>query len=482
MSKTNKTIIAAIVGVAAAYTGGSWYLGKQIQSGIEATIADANTRYASQTFSGLNDAPDLVETIEYDRGIFSSSAKYNITAVGAQGKTIAYEVTSDIDHGFFPKQAVANGIYTPLLAYANTSFNLSKDIANQVGLEQDTAAANAISTVKLNGNSTSNVSILPLVIDIDDVVLDFSGGNMTVDLKNHQSNADINGVFDTYSIKHKVDNEVIEIKDITINSKVNLLDDGNNQSTSILFDSVGLFSSNNDIETNAKNIKIDLESEQKNDILKAQVKYNIEQIFVDNKDVGNFDFGVQLDNFNLPVLIAIGQKYTELIDKHGVTSFSDLNLSSTEQQQWIEQIMPFLAAKPSIHINPLAWGNSAGTSQASFKISVSGAEQNNDSTISVEKIVENATFNLQVSRAMIMEMFKVMAQGNDGAQGADEVGAMLFDQYANLLVSQGLATQDDDNLFVSIDVSPAQDQTSINDKTMTLNEFFMLAFGLIMFM
>lgn len=484
MSKANKKIIAILVGVAAAYTTASWYIGKQIESGIQTTVSDANKRYSSQTFSGLKeDNNHLLSLVEYKRGIFSSNAKYNVNAVTTTGEHIQYQLISDISHGFFPKAAISNGVYSPLLAYADTVFNIPQHIADKINLKNINQVASATTKVGFDGDSNTILDLVKLSIDLeDDATYDFSGGKFIIDISNNQSNADVVGNFDYYSIKQVTNNETIDIKDISINSQIELQENGNKQNTTVLLKSLDISSLDGSFQTIANDISINIDSKQENEILDAAVTYRIPDLSIDNRNVGKFDFGFKLDSFNLPALIEISQEYMQILDKYGANSIGSIALNPQDQEQWLSKFKPFLAAKPSLTIEPISWGNDAGSSQAFLQISLTDPQGPSSDTIDIEKIVDDANLKIEISKAMIMELFTALAEGSDGSEGADEVGAMLFDQYANLLADQGLAVLDGDKLSISVNVNPTNDQASINDKVMTLNEFFMLAFGLMMFL
>src|SRR5690625_5125463 len=98
MKKT--TIIAVvIVLVGGTYSGSAWYVGKQAQQSITHAVAQTNERAVHVLGPDLTGNRFRIDILDYQRGVFTSTAQYVIHTVDAHGKPMEYVLQDYIQHG-----------------------------------------------------------------------------------------------------------------------------------------------------------------------------------------------------------------------------------------------------------------------------------------------------------------------------------------------------------------------------------------------
>lgn len=115
MKKTALAIAIPVV-IAGAAIAGAWYTGTRVEQEVNRGITEANELF-KQEAPGLGAYLTLVDI---QRGLFSSSARYNLTFTGKDGEQPQTLVFTDrLEHGPFPASRLAAGKLAPVMAQSH---------------------------------------------------------------------------------------------------------------------------------------------------------------------------------------------------------------------------------------------------------------------------------------------------------------------------------------------------------------------------
>ncbi|MDR2838302.1 MAG: YdgA family protein [Azonexus sp.] len=174
-----KSVMAggAVVVLAAAYAGGAWYTGTRLEAEIPAQVEKLNqTLSESYPMFGIK-----VEQLSYERGFFSSHARYGVAvaglAEGAQpwlpGGAVEFDLT--IEHGPFPLGALKRGSVTPQMAYSHAELVNTATLKPLFDMAGGQTPLTSDGIFAYGGGSQSWLSIAPLRLEKDGNKIDFSG-------------------------------------------------------------------------------------------------------------------------------------------------------------------------------------------------------------------------------------------------------------------------------------------------------------------
>ena len=111
--------VAVVVVVAGGLIGGASYTGKRIEAASVKRLEEANAFLtAKYPYLGLKLVAD-----RYDRGLFSTNARYVLTSNVAPdpAKPNRIDIDAHIDHGPFPAGAISSGHFAPRAAFVRAS-------------------------------------------------------------------------------------------------------------------------------------------------------------------------------------------------------------------------------------------------------------------------------------------------------------------------------------------------------------------------
>ena len=154
-----------IVVLAGAWLGGTWYTGKRLEAEAPARLAELNQRLARV----YPDYGMKIEQVSFQRGFFSSHARYGLSMVGKdqdlghpQLPEGALQVDVTADHGPFPLQALAHGDLAPQLAWVHSEIVQTDALKPMIdGMWHGKTPASSDMALSYGGNTRSTLNIAP---------------------------------------------------------------------------------------------------------------------------------------------------------------------------------------------------------------------------------------------------------------------------------------------------------------------------------
>lgn len=482
--KKTPVLLGAVVAVGALYVGSTWYVGKQAQQAIEQGVAQINERVVKMLGPDLSASQFHIQIEAYERGVLSSSGRYVIHTSDSDGQPMQYVMHDHLQHGPFPLDLLKKGVFAPQLGYSRAQMEVTPAIREWFDASEADTPLAAETRVGFGGQGISTWAFAPFELERGQQHISFSGGTLQVAFNKGVNNNTASGQFDRYSMVDSALGEHIELRNIQLGSTTREVAAGHFEHHSTARVKLLTFWVNHDMQpVHIEDLDVALASTQQQHLLDAGIRYDAARILVEGSDLGRMTASGAVNRLDIPALTALQNTYAELARKHGGDPNEPFEPTLEEQQLLEAQLRPILAAGPRLVLDPLEWTNPAGRVHANASVSLRDPGDVDDAFLPevLRQLVDSASLHLSVDRAMVVELFRQVAGGNEDEQEqAGEFGGMLFDQYAEILGGIGLATLSNGTLSLSLEATPGEDRFVLNGDVLTTDQLMILMLGLML--
>lgn len=482
--KKSAKLLTAIVILGAAYTGASWYVGKQAQATIEQLVERANDRLIEALGVNLPERGVRVAISEYKRHVFSSDVIYTLQMKDNQGAPVEYLLSDHLQHGPFPLGALQSGHFAPLMALSHARMIPSTATQKWFDSLQGQSPVAATTQIKFSGEGSSVWQLKPLDVKDDGDSLKFSGGVVDATLSNNFQDSVVKGAFETLEYTSARSGDSLEIHGIALNSATNVAGEPsvvktNSQALAEQFKLV----SGEGAPVQLNKVAISLDSEQRNNRLEGALQYSFGGIRMGEADFGSLVAGFKGSNLDVQALTDLVVTYDRIKAQHNLGPDDELELTEDDAAQLRNKLWAVLDSQPTVSIDPFVWKNGKGESTLNLKINLarpSGPGASDDAALLLPQLIKRLELNLAIAKPMFIQTFSQIqaVQGGAGNSNAAMMGAMVFDMYASRLARAGLAAQEDGKLSTGIRYE--NHSVEVNGKAMSVPEFIQRALSVMM--
>lgn len=434
--KKSTGLVTLVVVLAAAYGGSTWYTGKKTEALVSEKVAQFNTLAAEQMQQmGLSESV-VMNVLDYQRGVFSSTARYTITIKPSDTEDTPLELTFDdkISHGPLPMSAMALGNFTPVAALSRSTLVKTKDTEGWYKLTGDKTPLWADSLVGFDGAVDTNVHFEAIKHQGNEISVDFSGGQLRTKAGGKSKDIVVTGNFpkllvDDISedpLKLQASNFVVDFKqdgDINVNGT---------QVGKLSVDNVKMHTAETDGIT-FKQIAVNSDAVTKDSISDTKVIYTVSDlVFEDKANLGSIELSMNFDRVYAPAISALSKLISDSNLKNDMGS-----VDGPTAQKIIELVMQVLEQKPVLRIEPLRWYTAAGESKATLRVDF----QKPDATLQQLKespelwveAIPAAQLDVSISKPML----RGLATDMDKAEGLtpEEGNAAMLDMMLDAAVA-----------------------------------------------
>lgn len=452
----------ALVVLAAAYVGASWYAGQQAQQRIEAWVTQANQDIAAQ-WHAQAETPTL-KIAAYDRGLLHSRIRYVLAYHDEQGAAHELGLTDALQHGPWPLAALRAGHWAPLAAYSRVVPEPGGDWEawTQV-MPQGEAPWVLRSRIAFSGAVDSEARIAPVKTD----AVDFGGGTLQLHYLPQSRETQLLARFDRLELRDAAAGTVVKLGGAELRGRSRFDGESDRQSHQTL-----------------KLARLDLEAQvggaialldqvfaldvaQTGSLMDSQVRYDAAHLRLSDQDLGKLQAQASVQNIAVPALQSLSRTLAQVDAAHA----PDTDLSPQEQQQVRAALLPFLAAAPRFSVRTLQWANAQGTTalsaQADFRPAPEDAPA--DLAQTVERSIRELALHVQISKPMLLQVLR-QGQPDTNSDTILSLFSMIFDQSVARLERMGLARSSGQGVVQS-DLRYADGQVTVNGATMSPAEF-----------
>ncbi|QTC01234.1 YdgA family protein [Alcaligenes sp. SORT26] len=434
--KKSTGLVTLVVVLAAVYGGSTWYTGKKTEALVSGKVAEFNTLAAEQLQQmGMNESV-VMNVVDYQRGVFSSTARYTITVKPADAQEKPLELTFEdkISHGPLPMSALALGNFTPVAALSHSTLVKTKDTEGWFKLTGDKTPLWADSLVGFDGAVDSNMHFEAIKHQGDEIKVDFSGGQLRTKAGGKSKDIVVTGSFpklfvDDISadpLKLEADNFMVDFKqngDINVNGT---------QVGKLSVDNIKMQTAETDGIT-FKQIALNSDAVTKDSISDTKISYQLSDlVFEDKIKLGSAELVMSFDRVSAPAISAL----SKLVSDSNLQNDLD-SVDSATADKMMELVLQALENKPVLRVEPLRWYTAAGESKATLRMdfqkpNASLQELKESPELWVEAIPA-AQLDVLISKPMLRDLATEM----DKAEGmsAEEGNAAMLDMILDAAVA-----------------------------------------------
>ncbi len=484
--KKSTGIIGVVVVLGVAYIGSTWYVGKRTQEVAQEAVEQANARVVEMLGSEAERSGARLAIVDYQRGVFSSDVVYSLNAKDAKGQPVEIRLRDHVQHGPFPLGALKSGSLRPMLAHSNTVLVATPTTQAWVDSQKGESPLTASTDIGFSGNGTTVWTFRPASFDgKDGMRFDFSGGTMSMDFSNHFKDNKAKGEFGSFAATDAASGGNMRLEGIVASgSSSTAADDTISSESQATVDTILIDSGKGEDKAEEaftlKSVAVHLNSTQVGSLLDGTLRYDFGHILVGDTDMGSVQLGGRLSKLDMKALVALGNEYDAIAARQGAASDENFALTKEDEDALQAKAMAVLASNPSIEFDPVVWKNTKGESRASLHVDlVAPADANAQAAATlVPEYIKKVALSLDVSRAMLIEMFGQLQQDAAERQQLEQMGGALFDQYVSRLQQAELVKVDGDK--ANTNIVYGNNAMTVNGVSMSLQDFMMRTMTLLM--
>ncbi|PVZ86631.1 DUF945 domain-containing protein [Serratia sp. S1B] len=477
--KKSVVAVSIIVVLGAAWTGASWYTGKQIEQRMGEIVTNAN----SQLDTYLPKAGLKLSVENYQRGIFSSQLRYVLRTNNAgdnallkPGDEIAFIET--IDHGPFPLSQLKKFNLAPSMASLYSELDNTPIVKPLFEITKGKSLFSANSRISYSGDISSVIDVIPLELTKDKVLLKFSGARINAAIGRDMQTLKLDANSDNLTINGPSalgQSEQVTIQGVTLNIDTHKGQSGLNlgnqnmgvKQFTVAVDGKPLMS--------LEGFNLASKFDEQGPNVAGQLSYTLDGIKAQEMDFGSAKLLLKIDNLNANALKEFSEQYNQqamavLKDAQGM----DPMVYQDEVSTILLKNLPILLkGNPSIAIAPLSWKNSKGESSFNLNVAFQDPAQFATATEDPEqkfaRTIKKIDADLTIPMAMAIETTTQAAR----LQGYSAEDAQKFaQQQVKSLSAMGqmfkLTTEKDG--VISSSFHYADNQIELNGKKMSLQD------------
>jgi uncharacterized protein YdgA (DUF945 family) len=462
--KKSLVAVSVIVVLGAAWTGASWYTGKQIEQHMGEVVDNAN----GQLKAYLPKAGVKLSYENYQRGLFSSKVRYVLRSDGTDtsenaalkaGEEVAFLET--IDHGPFPFAQLKKFNLLPSMASVHTELENTPAVKGLFETTKGKSLFTADSRISYSGDTASTIDFIPLDYQKDKSSLKFSGATIDADVSRDLKKFALDANSDT--IVFASPNEFGQNEQITFQG-FNLKGNSNESKFGVKL---------GDQTMTLKQFKLTIDGkdtvaldgfnlvskfgEQGSSNIGGQIDYTMDALKVQGNDFGADSYTRQT--------MALLQQGENL----------DPDVYEQQTSEMLQKNLPMLLkGNPSLSIAPLSWKNSKGESLFTLDLAMTDPSKAASPAQSPDQVIAQAVKKLDLSLTIPEAMATEVTAKTALLQGYNEEDAQkLAQQQVQGLAAMGqmfkLTTQKDG--VIASKFHYADNQVDLNGNKMSLQEF-----------
>ncbi len=479
MSKAAKAVLAVVVVGGVAWAGASWYTGKRVEDEVRAYVDKVNAQPSLVTFA----------LTEYNRGWFTSNAKYTITArhtiapdVIEEGDVLALD--SEIQHGPFPFARLGRGEFAPVLA-------ASESVLQNTGLAiQWFVAAKGQqplrerSSVSFGGDVDSRVDFVPLALTRDGITLSSEAGWMQARTDRDLTHFSLSGEFPDFRMQGATagmtgESMAFRVQNTTFEGESRLGRFGAYIGNARF--AMGSFSMEEGAQGAGGNTSvafrdyvIETIADEDDTNLNLRVNYGIGNMRVMDVDMGQLNMALRFGNLNGEAVRGIMTRYQEIMPQLMAESANVEQadeLPPTTQAFLAESINALLPGNPVVALDPVRLAVPGG--ESTLRLTVTAQKPAEDPPADPLAFLRSLDGSLVVSRGMVIDLSKRFMELQSKAIGqpipnADQMAEQNYAFVRQMALSSGYVVEEGDNLVAR--VSYADGQARLNGDSVQLDE------------
>lgn len=440
--------IAVVVALGVAGTAGAWYTGTQ----MEEVLRDAVVRSNAQIEEAMPGASVTMEMTQFERGLFSSSARYEITYPGAEEEgLVTLAVLDRLEHGPFPVSRLVRLKLTPVMATSNAVLERSDRLEPLFAASGDQTPVQISSTLGYGNSVDGSFSVAPLVFQNEKVIAELAP--VTLDFATDvEGNAVLlEGQWDGMRMTSQPDLEASFSLDL---AGVTLFTDQQRGSAGIYLGEGRLAIETLRLESENDGTML-LEGLTQNAVLGEDagnlaggIDFGLAKVSYDDQELGSAEMKWSFSQFDQDATAEINQLYNELN-----MSIYRGEEPPEQSERWREAFTALLAAQPQLALDLLVIRTPNGESRARAEVHLAKPESFDLALPEMlPQLFSRVDSHVQISLPMLRDMiaYKTLFDPGADAEAVAVEAEVVVEMLAGMAESTNLARKEDDNLVTNL--------------------------------
>lgn len=453
MKKSVAITLGVVIVGAGSWVGATWYTGKRIEEDAQRYLAQANEKLAKVTpLFGLR-----IDQLKYERGLFSTQARYGVSFIkndkgldDLPGGMIEFD--ANVEHGPFPKSALARGAIAPKLAFIHAEIAKTDNIKPVFELTKDVSPLMSDAIVSYSGNTMTTAAIAPVTVTHDGNALDFSGMRIEGTFDRAAQAVTAHGVMDKLAVDGTKSSDPVKmtVAGLTMDVDSRMGKFGISMGNSDLkIKRVDVLRPTDDMKVALDNFSYGVKLSEDDKAINVQAAYQTGDLTVNDVVLGNGQAVVKLARLDGQAVKQLSDTYNQLMRQY-MLGASDEGLKDEQFDVLLDNAGKLLAGNPSFSIDPLSWKTAKGESKLTFTLEMANPANAKDLTpqeIAVQAI-KKIDASLVISKPMVQDLMVQYAMKKEGltaeraAADADE----SIRQMAGMAEMMNVGKNDGDNI------------------------------------
>jgi len=483
MKKAVGVLSGLVVAVAAVWTAGAWYTGKQLPEVLDQAMAQANIQLKQS--SGLNGTVS-VELASLESHLFSSTARYRIKVkdmmVGDRLESFELGFVDQVEHGPLPLSRLKAFKLMPVMATSNYALEKDALTAELFAASGEVPPVYGQNSLGYDGSSDGTLIMPPMkVSEAGGSTITFSGLTIAASGTRDGEQITFTGAAPSLNLD-LVDQETgplkIELKNLSLNGDLSKTPYGFYVgSGSMLLDQLSAAVGEQQKVLLLKHLEHRSESRADGDNFAGNMVYKVGDINFDGSPVGSSAMVWNLKNIDMPAMQALIAWYQSRLPEFQAAAAQGqavpvLPMSEAEKAQVNANVQKLLAAKPQIALEDFSFKTASGESH--FNLSVDFAQPSSLELPPAElyrQLIAQVQSKLQLSKPMIGDLAALQArlQGQSEAQIQAQQVAQTGEMVGMIALQSQMATVQGNDILSSLHY--ADGMVDFNGQKMTVEQF-----------
>ena len=452
MKKSVAITLGVVIVGAGSWVGASWYTGKRIEESSQRHLAEANEKLAKLTpLFGLR-----IDQLKYERSLFSTQARYGVSLVkndkgldDLPAGMVEFDAT--VEHGPFPKSALARGAIAPKLAFVHAELAKTDNVKPVFELTKDVSPLVSDAIISYGGVASSTAKIAPVLVTHDGATVNFSGMQINGTFDRNTQAVTAQGVIDELIVDaSKGRPSFFSMTGMTIGVDTRMGKFGISMGDSDLkVKRIELARPEEKIKVALDNFAYGVKLSEDDKSINAQVSYQTGDITANDVPMGNGQAVIKLARMDGQAVKQISDTYNQLM-RELMLGADDEGLKDEQFQVLLDNAGKVLAGNPSFSIEPLSWKTAKGESKLTFSLDLANpanAKELTPQEIAVQAI-KKIDASLVISKPMVQDLmvqYAIKTQGMAADKAAAEADEQVR-QMAGMAEMLNVGKNDGDNI------------------------------------
>ena len=436
-NRTMKKSVAITLGVvivgAGSWVGATWYTGKRIEESSQRHLAEANEKLAKITpLFGLR-----IDQLKYERGLFSTQARYGLSFVKSDNTPDGMpagmvEFDAAIEHGPFPKSALARGAIAPKLAFVHAEIAKTDNIKELFELTKGVTPLASDAIVSFGGFATSTATIAPVKIAHEGNAVDFSGMTINGTFDRSLQAVTAHALMETLSVDGEKSDDPIKMTmsglTMDVNSRMGKFGLSIGDS-SIKVKRIDVVKFDEEVKVSLDNLGYGVKLAEDDKTISAEATYQTGDIVLNDVALGNGQAVVKLAKLDGAAVKQLSDTYNQIVRQY-MMGASDEGLKDEQFDVLLDNAGKLLDGNPSFSIDPISWKTAKGESKLTFALDLANPPNVKDLTPQeiLVKAIKQIDATLIISKPMVRDLmvqYAVKKEGLDAAAAGAEADEQM---------------------------------------------------------